>query len=223
MEKAFQNKILSFTTKLQNEIKGRVDNGVGDMFIYNFLKKHHADEIGSLAKSTLIAFIKHYKKSKGECPASETSLAEASKELAEIEQEQERLESTAVTDKSGYLEALKFKVNARLAWLSRLDVVDGRLNPQKEQIRIKYITLGKELTMEQAKLGGEVDSGTDIVVNLLQARMPIFHRAVQATVKEVCPDKMIEFQEVFKKKFAEKQVEFLGEVAEETRDIRKVN
>ena len=223
---AFRNKVLKFSTKTRNEIDKRIQEGIGSAYILAYLKENHKDEIGKLSRETVDSYIKYVKNGYMGKPDEDVSkaLTTVENELAEIEKEQQQLETTAVTDKAAYIDVLIFKINKRLTWLANLDVADGgRLNTQKEHIRIKYLQLAETFTMDKAKLGGEVDTGTNIVVNVLQSRMGMYNRIVFKTVKEVCPDKLIEFQEAFKKNYLEAKGEMGNEETVEASVVKKIN
>ena len=129
---------------------------------------------------------------------------ELEKGLVEIQNGQSQLESTSISDKSAYLDVLIFKVNKKLIWLDKLDTLSGgRLNVKREQFYPMYIKLGKELTEAKAKIGGELVDEQNITVNIMSTWMGEFNRLVYDTIKTVCPEKLLEFQEVYKRKYLE--------------------
>lgn len=211
--KKFRSKVFTLSQSTIKKIDKMIEEGVGYYLIHKNLVNNHKEEIGTLSKNTLREYVEYVKNGRmGKPDKTDKSIEVLEKECNEIETEKSLLESTAITDKGAYVDLLIFKVNKKLAWLDRLDSLSGgRLDIKRENVYIKYIDMAKELIEFKAKLGGEIDDGNSIIVNILNTHMGWFQRVVYDSLKEVCPEKLIEFQEVYKRKYLETKKEMFGE------------
>lgn len=208
--RAFTNKILSFSKKVREEIDSMIEKNASPGVIRRNLMNNFKDEVDTLDIKTIRSYINYVKNGHVNVNVKNTSIVPFEKqtekleqELAEIQNEQSQLESSYITDKNAYIDILVFKVNKKLGMLENLDKIWGNIDLRKESLYHKYISLAKDLVETKAKLSGEISSDSNIVVNIMNSKLSEFNRIVYEAVKEVCPEKLIQFQEVYKRKYME--------------------
>jgi hypothetical protein len=219
----FTNKILEFDKKIRDKIDGMILEGASAGTVRRYLLKNHKKEIGNISHPTVSLYVKWVNAGKGtkENVASkaivEKEVNNLEQELAEIKKEQDNLDSLVFTDKVAAIDALILKVNRKLALYEVLDRKYNDLNIKKDRVYLAFIDEDKELIEAKARLSGEMQSETNIVLNLWQSQIDAFNRLVFETLKEVCPEKMIEFQEAYKRRYLESK----GRIVE-TQEIKKI-
>ena len=194
------NKIITFPDETRESIDKLIMQGVGSRQILAYLKSNHPKI--KISQPTVDKYIKIFKT--GTDSHSLTEIAEIEeKDLAVIQKEVEDVDMVYATDKPAYIDTLIYKVNQKLIMLDRHDRIWGRLDLRKESVYKGYIELAMKLSESKAKLEGELQGDNNIVVNILNSSMGNMTKIVFDTAKQVCPEKLLEFKEVFKKKFSE--------------------
>lgn len=206
--KATRNKIFAFPKKLREDIDKLILEGQGISVVRDYIKNNAKDQ--KVSVPTIRAYRDMILKGTSQIVATDQDIIGMERELADIQKEQEMLESSYISDKSAYIDALSFKVSKKLAMFERLDMTHHNLDLKKERVYQTYINIARELVETKAKLSGEISSDNNLVVTIVQNRMDGFNKLVLETLKEVCPDKIIQFQDVFKKKFGEMKDDILN-------------
>ena len=202
------NKIVSFPKGLREEIDGLILAGKANKEVRDYIENNNKEFLVSIP--TIKAYRNLLTRGTTKIVPMKDQMAQEEKDLLDIQQEQAKLDSSYIQDKGAYIDILILKVNRKLCIFDELDRIWKQLDLKKERVYQAYISSARELVETKARLSGEVSSDTNIMVNITQDKIDKFNKIVHETLKEICPEKLMQFQEVFKKKWLEMKDEALG-------------
>ncbi len=218
MAKNFTSKILTYPISVREEIDRMIKDGISLRNIRRFLR-NYKEKIGGIPDLyTLERYSDHVKGITSQSLSVPSSTEITDSVTPGVVVVKPDIALRIVEDKKGLLESLILRCQERLELIDTLQKTS--FDKDRERILRDFISETRQIVETLAKLSGEINEDKKVVVNIAQVELSKFFKLVYDVVKEVCPEKMLTFQELLKKKYMEQRKE---EVISDESNIQRNN